>query len=114
MRILVVHAHPVETSFNAALHRAVVDTLRAAGHQVDDLDLYAEGFDPVLTREERLGYHDTPANRGPVAPYVERLLGAEALVFVNPVWNFGFPAILKGYLDRVFLPGVSFKLVDGA
>lgn len=113
MRVLVVHAHPVETSFNAALHRAVVDTLRAAGHTVDDCDLYAERFDPVLTREERLGYHDVPANRGPVAPYVDRLLAAEALVFVNPVWNFGFPAILKGYLDRVFLPGVSFKLVDG-
>jgi NAD(P)H dehydrogenase (quinone) len=113
MRILVVHAHPVETSFNAALHRAVVDALRAAGHDVDDCDLHAERFDPVLSREERLGYHDVPANRSPVQAHVDRLLAAEGLVFVNPVWNFGFPAILKGYLDRVFLPGVSFKLVDG-
>lgn len=113
MRILVVHAHPVETSFNAALHRTTVDTLRAAGHAVDDCDLYAEGFDPVLSRAERLGYHDTDANRDPVRAHVDRLLAAEALVFVHPVWNFGFPAILKGYLDRVFLPGVSFRLVDG-
>jgi len=113
MRILVVHAHPVETSFNAALHRVTVDTLRAAGHAVDDCDLYAEGFDPVLSRAERLGYHDTDANRDPVRAHVDRLLAAEALVFVHPVWNFGFPAILKGYLDRVFLPGVSFRLVDG-
>ena len=45
--------------------------------------------------------------------YVERLRGAEALVLVFPVWNYGYPAILKGFFDRVFLPGVSFRLVDG-
>jgi putative NADPH-quinone reductase len=44
---------------------------------------------------------------------VQRLEAAEALVLVYPVWNFGFPAILKGFLDRVFLPGVSFRIVDG-
>jgi NAD(P)H dehydrogenase (quinone) len=49
----------------------------------------------------------------PVEDYVERLLKAEALVLVYPVWNYGFPAILKGWIDRVFLPGVSFGLVDG-
>jgi putative NADPH-quinone reductase len=67
----------------------------------------------VLTREERLGYHAIPQNLAPVASYVERLRAAEALVLVTPIWSFGFPAILKGYFDRVFLPGVSFKLVDG-
>lgn len=113
MRVLVLYAHPVETSFCAALHARVVDTLRAAGHQVDDCDLYAEGFDPVLSREERLGYHDVPDNRAPVAAHVDRLMSAEALVLVHPVWNFGLPAILKGYLDRVFLPGVSFRMENG-
>ena len=58
MRVLVLFAHPVETSFSAALHRAVVDALKAAGHEVDDCDLYAEDFNPVLSREERLDYHD--------------------------------------------------------
>ncbi len=114
MRILVLYAHPVETSFCAALHARVVETLRAAGHQVDDCDLYAEEFDPVLSREERLGYHDVPDNRAPVAAHVDRLMAAEALVIVHPVWNFGLPAILKGYLDRVFLPGVSFRMENGA
>ena len=47
-------------------------------------------------------------NRRRVAPYVDRLLAAEALVFSFPVWNMGFPAILKGFVDKVFLPGVSF------
>lgn len=113
MRVLVVYAHPVETSFCAALHARVVDTLRAGGHEVDDCDLYGEDFEPRLSREERLGYHDVPQNRDPVAPHVDRLLAAEALVLVFPVWNYGFPAILKGYFDRVFLPGVSFRLEDG-
>ena len=52
-------------------------------------------------------------NRQAVAPYVDRLLAAEALVIVHPVWNFGYPAILKGFFDRVFLPGVSFGLRNG-
>ena len=113
MRVLVVHAHPVPSSFNGALHRASVAALRAAGHAVDDLDLYAEDFDPRLSEAERLAYHDVPGNRAPVSAHVERLLSAEALVLVHPVWNFGYPAILKGWFDRVFLPGVSFRIEDG-
>ncbi|RBP12221.1 putative NADPH-quinone reductase [Roseiarcus fermentans] len=112
MRILVLYAHPVETSFAAALHEATVRTLRARGHDVDDCDLYAEKFDPVMSREERIDYHDPSLNRRNVAPWVDRLLAAEALVFCFPVWNMGLPAILKGFVDRVFIPGVSFSLKD--
>ncbi|MER9628302.1 NAD(P)H-dependent oxidoreductase [Mesorhizobium sp. M0296] len=113
MNVLVLYAHPVETSFNADLHRTIIERLKAAGHVVDDCDLYAEGFDPRLTRAERLSYHDERSEGDPASAYVERLLRAEALVLSFPVWNFGYPAILKGFFDRVFLPGVSFKLVDG-
>jgi putative NADPH-quinone reductase len=113
MKILVLYAHPVETSFNAALHRTIVERLIASGHVVDDLDLYAEDFDPRLTRTERLAYHDPRGRHDAVDPYVRRLLAAEALVLSFPVWNYGFPAILKGFFDRVFLPGVSFRMVDG-
>ena len=112
-RALVLFAHPCEESFGAALHREVVDTLTKRGWHVDDCDLYAEGFQPILTPEERRSYHDEPTNIEPVRQYVERLRAADALIFSFPVWNFGYPAILKGFLDRVFLPGVSFKLVDG-
>ena len=112
MRVLVVYSHPVETSYNAALHREVVESLVRAGHEVDDCDLYAEDFDPVLSRAERLGYHDVPANLEPVRRYVERLRWAEALVFCFPTWCFGLPAMLKGFFDRVFLPGVAFDISD--
>ncbi|MBC7280447.1 NAD(P)H-dependent oxidoreductase [Hoeflea sp.] len=113
MRILLVHAHPVASSFNASLFRMSRDRLAQKGHEVDVLDLYADCFNPVLSETERLNYHDTAINRQPVEHYVERLLAAQALVLVYPVWNYGYPAILKGWFDRVFLPGVSFGLVDG-
>jgi NAD(P)H dehydrogenase (quinone) len=113
MRVFVLYAHPVEVSYNAALHAATVAALKEAGHEVDDCDLYAEGFDPVMSRQNRLDYHDEAINTAPVQGYVDRLRAAEGLVLSTPVWNYGYPAILKGFLDRVFLPGVSFKLVDG-
>ncbi|MEL6573228.1 MAG: NAD(P)H-dependent oxidoreductase [Pseudomonadota bacterium] len=113
MRALVLYAHPCPESFNAAVHDTVVETLTARGWEVDDCDLNAEGFAPVLTEAERRGYHEIPANVAPVESYVERVTQADALLMVFPVWNFGYPAILKGFLDRVFLPDVSFKLVDG-
>ena len=63
-------AHPVETSFGAALHAKVVETLSARDHKIDDCDLNAEGFDPVMTRQDRLEYYDLSVNRRRVAPYV--------------------------------------------
>ena len=114
MRVLVLYSHPVETSFNAALHAQVVAGLIDAGHEVDDCDLDAEGFDPVLSREERLGYHDVPSNRRRLQSHVDRLQRAEALVLCFPTWCFGLPAMLKGYFDRVFMPGVAFDLSDPA
>ena len=112
-RALVLFAHPCPESFSASLHKTVVDTLSGRGWEVDDCDLNAEGFNPVLTESERRGYHEVGPNLAPVASYVERLRAAQALVLVFPVWNFGYPAILKGFFDRVFLPGVSFRLEDG-
>ena len=105
MRILVVFAHPLETSFVSALHARVVEILRAGGHIVDDLDLYAEKFDPVMSREGLLRYIDTNANTCGVEEYVQRLREAQALVLVFPVWFDGLPAIMQGYFQRVFLPG---------
>ncbi|GLQ36488.1 NAD(P)H dehydrogenase (quinone) [Rhizobium albus] len=115
MRVHVVHAHPVETSFNRTLFNTVCETLQGAGHEVDPLSLYDEGFEAALSREERLNYHEVPGNvTDTIRPYVERLNAADAMVFVHPVWNFGYPAILKGYFDRIFVPGVSFTMSAGA
>jgi len=113
MRILVLYSHPLPESFCAANFAATCQALRNAGHEVDACDLHAEGFLPVMSAEERRFYHDPAINRAPVEGYVERLLAAEALVLVFPTWCFSMPAMLKGWFDRVLLPGVSFTLDDG-
>jgi NAD(P)H dehydrogenase (quinone) len=113
MRFLVVYAHPLDDSFHSALHRQVVRALNDAGHEVDDCDLYAEGFQPVLSAEERRAYHDAGANGGFAPREIERLRRCQGLVLVFPTWWFGMPAILKGWFDRVWLPGVAFALAGG-
>ncbi len=107
MRVLVVYAHPLETSYLSAVHARVVETLRARGREVDDLDLYKEEFDPVLSPEQMRNYVDVRKNACEVRAYVDRLRAADALVLVFPVWFDGLPAIMQGYFQRVFLPGVA-------
>jgi putative NADPH-quinone reductase len=113
MRVLVVYAHPLPDSFAAALHRAIVETLRRGGHEVDDCDLYAEGFEPVLTAAERRAYNTPTPDLSGVADHVARLRAADALVLCFPTWWYGMPAILKGYFDRVWVQGVVFTLAQG-
>ena len=59
-----------------------------------------------------LGYHEVPSNQLPLKRHVERLQWAEGIVFCFPTWCFGLPAMLKGYFDRLFMPGVAFDLSD--
>jgi len=101
MRALVVYCHPVAESFNAAVRDAVVRGLERAGHEVDLIDLYGEGFDALLSREERLAYHTPGENTRHIAGHLARVKQADALVFVAPTWWYGPPAMLKGWLDRV-------------
>lgn len=114
MQVLLVYCHPREDSFCAALRDAVRAALAAAGHAVDLVDLYAEGFAPALSAAERGRYHEEGANLDGVADHVARLRAAEALVLVYPTWWYGMPAMLKGWFDRVWLPGVAFRLGEGA
>jgi NAD(P)H dehydrogenase (quinone) len=113
MRVLVVYAHPLGDSFAAALRDTIVATLRAGGHEVDLCDLYAEGFDPVLTPAERRAYNTAQPDLAAVESYVARLRAAEALVLCFPTWWYGMPAILKGWFDRVWVTGVAFTLPPG-
>jgi putative NADPH-quinone reductase len=107
MRVLVVLAHPLKDSFAASVSRTVVAALEAKGHAVDLLDLYAENFDPRLSEAERASMTGT-YDLSEIAPYADRLKAAEALIFVFPQWWFNLPAILKGFIDRVFAPGIAF------
>jgi len=113
MRVLVIYAHPLADSFAAALHQAIVAALRRSGHEVDDCDLYAEGFDPVLSAAERRTYNSPSPDLSGVAEHVAQLSAAEALVLCFPTWWYGMRAILKGYFDRVWAKDVAFHLPEG-
>jgi NAD(P)H dehydrogenase (quinone) len=112
MRVLYLYCHPLPESFHAAIRAKALDGLRAAGHEVDLLDLYAERFDPVLSEDARRHYHDTSRNQAGLEGYVRRLKSADALIVQFPVWCFGMPAMLKGFIDRMFMPGVAFDISD--
>jgi NAD(P)H dehydrogenase (quinone) len=114
MKVLHVYCHPLEESFHRALRNEVATGLAEAGHAVDVLDLYAERFDPVLSAAARRHYHDVSRNREGLEAYVARLQAADALVVQFPTWTFGAPEMLKGFLDRLILPGVAFDISDPA
>jgi NAD(P)H dehydrogenase (quinone) len=120
-RVLIVHAHPEPASFSTAQANVAAETLRASGYEVDFLDLYAEGWTPILDRGE------FPNSDGPFKPqteqmkavkngtldplvkeHLDRLLAADLLVLSFPLWWFSVPAILKGWIDRVFVMGALF------
>ncbi len=114
MRVLYLYCHPLPESFHGGIKTAALAALGRAGHEVDLCDLYAEGFDPVLSAEGRRNYHDESVNQQGLERYVERLRAAEGLVVQFPTWCFGPPAMLKGFFDRLFMPGVAFDISDPA
>ena len=112
MKCLVVKAHPLSESLCSSLTERTVTTLRTAGHSVEVEDLYSRAFGASLTEAERDSYYDGPYDSRQVASQVERLLQAEAVVLLFPTWWFGFPAILKGWFDRVWAPGAAYDHAD--
>ncbi|MGE4218347.1 MAG: NAD(P)H-dependent oxidoreductase [Alphaproteobacteria bacterium] len=120
MNVLIVHAHPEPQSFNAAMTHTAVAALTAAGHTVTVSDLYATGFDASSSRRNFATVHDAgrldlqaeelhaSASNGFAADLeaeIARLEAADLTIFQFPLWWFGLPAILKGWVDRVFAKG---------
>ncbi len=112
MRALVVYSHPRRGSFTEAVRDVVTERLEAAGAEVRLRDLYAEGFNPVLTGHELEIYEDQSINQAPVQSYCDDLKWADTLIFVYPTWWYGLPAMIKGWLDRVMVPGIAFLMPD--
>lgn len=110
MRVLYLYCHPLADSFHAAIRVAAVNALKTGGHAIDLLDLYAESFQPVLTADERRTYFDSSRNQAGLEAYVARLRNVEGLVVQFPTWCFGPPAMLKGFFDRLLIPGVAIDM----
>jgi NAD(P)H dehydrogenase (quinone) len=124
-KILIVYAHPEPRSLNGALKNLAVEALRAAGHAVEVSDLYAMGWKAVADggdflerdRHERLHYgrdsrraHDGGSQSADIVAEQAKILRADALVLQFPLWWFAPPAILKGWIDRVFANGFAYGI----
>ena len=103
MKHLVVYAHPNPESFNHAILNTVVESLQGQGHEVTVRDLYAIGLDPVLKFE----------GKGEISQEIkaeqEYISKADAITLIYPIWWTGMPAILKGYIDRVYSYGFAYQ-----
>jgi NAD(P)H dehydrogenase (quinone) len=119
MRILIVLDHPYtiesagnlphQRSFSAAVAAAAIRGARAAGHQVDLIDLAADGFQPAMTGADLAAWRQGRVVDPLVADYQRRLLAAAHVAFVFPVWWEAMPAATKGFLDRVLTKGVMYE-----
>ncbi len=108
LRVLVVFAHPTRESFCGSILKEILDELSFAGHHAEVLDLYAEKFDPVMPKTEWQAYERSASHE--IQRYVDQIRASDALIWVFPTWNYGLPAILKGYVDRIWKPTVAFRL----
>jgi len=109
MQALVVIANPCGDSFTHAAADAARQGLDQGGHHVDVIDLYADEFESAMSLDEWRAYEtDEPILDQQVADHAALVQRAEILVFVYPTWWSGLPAILKGWLERVMVPGVGF------
>lgn len=124
MRILLVLDHPYtlasadnvphRRSFTAAVAAAAMLGAEKAGHDVDLIDLAADGFAPAMTAADLAAWRQAHVVDPQVADYQRRLIQADHLVFAFPVWWEAMPAATKGFLDRVLTKGVVFEEVPGA
>lgn len=103
---LIVFCHPLTDSFCARIATTVRETVEGAGCSVVFHDLYREGFDPVLSEEE---YRRKFSLDLPVQRYMDEVTEADLLVFIHPDWWGQMPAVLKGWVDRVFRPGIAYE-----
>lgn len=108
MNCLVVVAHPLENSLCRYLADETVAHMKARGHDVTVKNLYDEAFDPRLTEKERASYYQAEFQSSELEEDLVELREAQILILIFPTWWFGFPAILKGWFDRVWAPGHAY------
>ena len=113
MNHLVVFAHPNQESFGKGIVDTLVKASEEKGASVRVRDLYSIGFDPILKPADFVAFQSGKVPED-IAAEQEHVKWADVITFVYPVWWVAFPAILKGYVDRVFSYGFAYEVVDGA
>jgi NAD(P)H dehydrogenase (quinone) len=111
MKVLVVYAHPNPLSFNHAVLTAFLRGLNESGHETEVVDLYEIDFDPRFKKED-FAQFTGGAMPEDVREQQKKVAWADAMAFISPIWWMGFPAILKGWGERVFSSGFAYRLTN--
>ncbi|HEY2493765.1 MAG TPA: NAD(P)H oxidoreductase [Paenibacillus sp.] len=107
MKVLLVVTHPRENSLTYAVMNRFVEGLKQNNHEVDIMDLDRDGFNPVYTAEDERDWKSPNKQFSPeIRKEMDRIVAADALVFVFPLWWYSVPSMLKGYLDKVWNIGL--------
>lgn len=105
MKTIIVYCHPYPHSFNHAILEAVCDNLKTKKVDFRIIDLYAEDFDPVYSKEELALYHEGGTVDPLVKKYLALLKGADTIIFITPIWWNSIPGMLKGFIDKIMKEG---------
>lgn len=105
MNILVINGHSDKKSFSAAIFNKVIDNLDNEKHEIETLNLAEMKFDPVL----RFGYRERMVEDAEITRSQELIQWADHLIFIYPIWWSSMPSLMKGWIDRVFTPGVAYS-----
>lgn len=127
MKIFIVYWHVEEKSFNHAMFRTAVDTLSSCGHELKYSDLNEMNFDPVVSRksfktvknpeifdpvQESLYAAENNSYADFITAEMDKIFWCDLLIFQFPLWWFGMPAMIKGYIEQVFAPGKFFDAAN--
>lgn len=112
MKLLTVFSHPVPDAYPTAVMRAFHEPFKEAGHDIDILDLHREGFDPRFTVDDHSHFWGGPVSEEVAAAH-RRVEAADRLAFVYPVYWWGMPAMMKGWIERVFTGGWAYQYGQG-
>lgn len=108
-KVLIINGHPDRESFNWALAKTYTEAAHKVNAKVETINLIDLHFDPVL----KYGYRKPYPLEPDLETAINKMKEAEHLVWVFPMWWYGMPALLKGFIDRTFLPGITFKYQKG-
>lgn len=109
MNYLMIESHPYEGSFNTAAADAIENTLKAGGHSLVRRNLVTDGFNPVMTAEDLNAWRQGKTVDPLVTEYQKAISKADVLIFPFPIWWGAMPAVLKGFCDKVLLPGGAYR-----
>lgn len=104
----IIYAHPWNKSYNHAIFKSITEVLKTTEEPFQVIDLYEDKFNPVYSAEELRLYSKGETNYPLVKEYQNKLKDSSELIFIFPIWWYSMPSILKGFLDKVFLPKFAY------